>query len=65
MVDDGKWRRYEVEARTGAFPEGVSPRFRLWAIGRPQKVLVDDVLVEPVRTPAPPLRAEVLRIERL
>ena len=65
LVDDGRWHRYEVEVPTGAFPEGVSPYFRLWAIGRPQKVLVDDITVEPVRPPAPPLRVEVLGVERL
>ncbi len=48
LINDGKWHKYEVEVPTGDFPPNVHPYFRLWAIGSPQVVLVDDVEVVPL-----------------
>jgi len=48
LINDGEWHRYEVEVPTGYFPPEINPFFRLWAIGSPQVVLVDDVEVSPL-----------------
>lgn len=49
LINDGQWHRYEVEVPTGDFPPNIHPYFRLWAIGSPQVVLVDDVEVVPLQ----------------
>lgn len=49
LINDGEWHKYEVEVPTGDFPLDIHPYFRLWAIGSPQVVLVDDVEVVPLQ----------------
>ena len=49
LINDGEWHKYEVEVPTGFFPSEIHPFFRLWAIGSPQVVLVDDVEVSPLQ----------------
>ncbi len=49
LINDGEWHRYEVELTTGDFPPSVQPYFRLWAIEKPQVVLIDDVEVTPLQ----------------
>lgn len=49
LINDGQWHKYEVEVPTGYFPPHIHPYFRLWAIGNPQVVLVDDVEVIPLQ----------------
>lgn len=49
LINDGHWYKYEVEVPTGDFPPDIHPYFRLWAIGSPQVVLVDDVEVVPLQ----------------
>jgi len=49
LINDGQWHQYEVEVPTGDFPPNIHPYFRLWAIGSPQVVLVDDVEVVPLQ----------------
>ena len=44
---DGKWHRYETKIRTGQFPPTVRPHFRLWLIGRPMQVAIDDLSLRP------------------
>lgn len=54
LQSDGQWRRYQQVLPTGQFPAGVRPALRLWVLGKPQVVWVDDVDVEPVKVAAPP-----------
>ncbi|MBC7327133.1 carbohydrate binding domain-containing protein [bacterium] len=49
LINDGNWHKYEVEVPTGDFPQNVHPYFRIWAIGSPQVVLIDDVEVFPLQ----------------
>ena len=63
LTADGQWHRYEVAVRAGAFPASVSPRLRLWALGRPQTIDIDDLELKS-HTP-PPAPIEGGRVERL
>jgi len=61
---DGKWHRCEATVRAGRFPPSVRPVFRLWALGRPQVIDVDDLeLTSAVAAPPAlaPSGVEVLR----
>ena len=45
---DGQWHRYETQIATKASPPHVQPYFRLWLVGKPATVLVDDISVTPL-----------------
>ncbi len=59
LPGDGKWRRYEVELRTAAYPPAsrevfsrpprIFPSLRLWCLGFEQTVDVDDVCLAPAQ----------------
>jgi len=62
LRNDGRWRLYTTQVRTGSFAEGVRPYFRLWLIGPPAILFIDDLSVTPLG--APPLeRSSVLPSE--
>ena len=44
---DGKWHRYSTKSRTGQFPPTVRPHFRVWLIGKPAYVAIDDLSLRP------------------
>jgi len=64
LAADGQWHRCEATVRAGRFPPSVRPVFRLWVLGRPQVIDVDDLeLTSAVAAPPAlaPSGVEVLR----
>ena len=48
LIADGQWHRYETIRHVGRFPPDGRPALRLWVLGEPQTVWLDDVSAEPV-----------------
>ena len=61
---DGKWRRYETTVQAGKFPPSVQPVFRLWALGQPQTVEIDDLELRPI-APGPVRAVQAIKVDRL
>jgi len=53
LTADGQWHRYEVVRPVGQFPPTMRPLLRLWLLGAPQVVWIDDVSSEPLGETAP------------
>ena len=49
---DGQWHRYATRIQTRQFPPTVRPHFRLWLIGRPMQVAIDDLSLTPTTSEA-------------
>ena len=62
---DGTWRQYGATVRTGKFPPSVRPAFRLWALGRPQTIDVDDLSLKPLKAPPETAVLPAGKVERL
>jgi hypothetical protein len=65
LAADGQWHRYEATVQAGKFPPSVRPVFRLWALGKPQTIDIDDVELKPMAAAPSRVEATAVRIERL
>ena len=63
LAADGQWHRYEATVRAGRFPPSVRPLFRLWALGTPQVIDLDDI--ELTTSTKPPAAIEPTKVETL
>lgn len=57
---DGQWHRLETDLTTGPFPEAIRLLLRLWVLGEPQTVYIDDVELIPLGAPIATIEARVI-----